>query len=132
MRVYELAGTRVLEAGDAVPDDRAAVDLIALTLSHQAKLIAVPVGLLPDGFFRLDTRIAGAIVQKFTQYRVPVAFVGDIAEHLAVSSALRAFVHETNQGRQVWFVAGDTELADRLRAQRNPADDGSPLDTVES
>lgn len=130
MRVYEQDGTRVLEAGEVVTDDRAAVDLIALSLSHQAKLIAVPVALLPDGFFRLDTRIAGAIVQKFVQYRVPVAFVGDIAAHLAASSALRAYVYETNRGRDVWFVTDEAELADRLRAQRNPTEAASPLDTV--
>ena len=130
MRVYELHGTRVIEADDTVQDDRAAVDLMALALSHQAKLIVVPVERLPDGFFRLDTRIAGPIVQKFVQYRIPVAFVGDITEHLAASSALRAFVHEINKGRQIWFVTDETELADRLSAQRNPNDTRSPLGTV--
>jgi len=130
MRVYELHGTRVIEASDTVHDDRAAVDLMALAVSHQAKLIAVPVERLPDGFFRLDTRIAGAIVQKFVQYRIPVAFVGDITEYLAASSALRAFVHEINRGRQIWFVTDETELADRLSAQRNPAEAGSPLGIV--
>lgn len=130
MRIYELAGVRVLEAGETVHDDRAAVDLMALAWSNKATLVVVPVSQLPDGFFRLDTRIAGAIVQKFVGYRTQVAFVGDISEQLAASSALRAYVYETNRGREAWFVADETELADRLRAQRNPAEAESPLGTV--
>ena len=130
MRIYELGGVRVLEADETVHDDRAAVDLMALAWSNKAKLIVVPVHLLPDGFFRLETRIAGAIVQKFVSYRIPVAIIGDITAHLAASSALRAYVHETNRGRDVWFLADETELADRLRGQRNPVDTESPLGTV--
>ena len=135
MEVRERYGVRVLECapdGETVRDDRAAVDIIAIAISQQAKLIVLPVERLPAGFFTLRTRIAGEIVQKFTQYRIPVAFVGDISGHPAASESLRAFVREANQGTAFWFVADEAELAERLRAQRNRAPAEDRLGTVGS
>ncbi|HEX4702349.1 MAG TPA: DUF4180 domain-containing protein [Pseudonocardiaceae bacterium] len=121
--VTDRHGVRVLECasdGDRVDNDRDAVDLIALALEHKAKLVVLPVPRLHGDFFTLSSRIAGEIVQKFVQYRLPVAIVGDISGHLDGSSALRAFVYEANRGNDIWFVHDKTELDDRLlRAQRN-------------
>ena len=133
-QVSERHGVRVLECapdGATVRDDRDAADLVALASSHKAKLIALPVDRLPEEFFTLRTRIAGEIVGKFATYRMPVAFVGDITAHLAASSSLRAFVHEANRGREIWFVTDHTELDERLRAKRQTesgtqAPDGMP------
>lgn len=133
--VTERNGVRVLECapdGTRLRNDRDAVDLIAFALSHKAKLIVLPTDRLPDGFFRLRTRIAGEIVQKFVQYRVPVAIIGDIDDHLTASEALRAFVHEANRGKDFWFVADHTELDDRLRAQRNHRQRADHVGTVET
>ncbi|HEX4721732.1 MAG TPA: DUF4180 domain-containing protein [Pseudonocardiaceae bacterium] len=133
--VSERHGVRVLECaphGTIVRDDRDAVDLISLAVSNKAKLIALPVDRLPAGFFSLRTRIAGEIVQKFVQYRIPVAIIGDIDEHLAASEALRAFVREINRGKDIWFVADHIELDDRLRAQQNPRRPEDHLGTVEA
>ncbi|HEY0807958.1 MAG TPA: DUF4180 domain-containing protein, partial [Pseudonocardiaceae bacterium] len=119
-QVAERHGVRVLECtpdGATVHDDRDAADLIGLAFSHKAKLIALPVDRLPEGFFSLRTRIAGEIVGKFATYRMPVVFVGDITGHLAASSSLRAFVHEANRGKEIWFVADHAELDERLRAR---------------
>lgn len=136
-QVTERHGVRVLECapdGATVRDDRDAADLIALAASHQAKLVALPVDRLPDGFFSLRTRIAGEIVGKFSNYRMPIAFVGDIGGHLAASSSLRAFVHEANRGKEIWFVADHDELDERLRAPHQSrsgiqAPDGTPAAT---
>ena len=81
--------------------------------SH-ATLIVIPVECLDDDFFRLQTRIAGELIQKFVQYRRRLAIVGDISRHLAESSALRAFVYESNRGNEVWFLATREELEQRL------------------
>lgn len=42
------------------------------------------------------------------------ALVGDISEALATSTALRAFVHESNQTGQTLFVNDRDELAQHL------------------
>ena len=56
------------------------------------------------------------MVQKFQQYGFRVVVVGDIARHVEASTALRDFVHESNNGRQLWFVADTAELDARLSA----------------
>jgi hypothetical protein len=58
--------------------------------------------------------VAGGVVQKFVNYRLRLAIVGDVAEHVTASTALRDFVREANRGGQTWFVADEAELAARL------------------
>jgi hypothetical protein len=117
MEAVEQHGVRVLSFppdGAVISDDRQAVDLIALARPHQARLLVLPVSRLHPDFFTLRTGVAGAIVQKFVQYRMPVAFLGDITGYLAASSSLRAFVYEANRGKDFWFVADESELDGRL------------------
>src|ERR1700688_1048126 len=116
-KFYELHGVRVLEC---VPDGaklqtyQDAVDLIGKTFEDRATLVVIPVECLDDEFFQLKTRIAGELIQKFVQYRRRLVILGDISRHLAESSALRAFVAESNRGKDVWFVASLDQLNDRL------------------
>ena len=116
-KFYELHGVRVLEC---VPDGAKlqtysdAVDLIGKTFENRATLIVIPVDCLDDEFFQLKTRIAGELIQKFVQYRRRLVIVGDISRHLAESSALRAFVNESNRGKEVWFLASLDDLEQRL------------------
>ena len=104
-----------LEAdGDPIstPDD--ASDLVGAAWSHQANLITVPVERLDPEFFRLSTGIAGEITQKLVNYRLRLAVVGDISEHVAESNALGDFVWESNHGNQIWFMADEQALAEKL------------------
>ncbi len=114
---YELHGVRVFElaAGEARLRTYAdAVDILSKTFENHATVMVIPVQCLDDEFFQLRTRIAGELLQKFVQYQRCVAIVGDISRHLAESSALRAFVNESNRGKDVWFLASFDELARRL------------------
>ena len=102
--------------GPPIGDEQAAVDLIGSLWGQDVAWIAVPVARLTEDFFRLRTRVAGAVVQKIVQYGFGLAVVGDISAHVAGSTALRDFVHESNQGRQLWFVADEAELDARFAA----------------
>ncbi|MFE2064829.1 DUF4180 domain-containing protein [Streptomyces sp. NPDC059467] len=113
-----LHATRVLRCapeGPALDGESAALDLVGDAMGQDAELVAVPAERVGDEFFRLRSGVAGAVVQKFVNYRLRLAVVGDISRHLADSSALRDFVYEANRGRHLWFVADDAELAERLR-----------------
>jgi hypothetical protein len=116
-KLYELHGVRVLEL---IADESKlqtyndAVELIGKSFENRATLIVIPVECLDDEFFQLSTRIAGELIQKFVQYRQRLAIVGDISGFLAESSALRAFVIESNRGKDVWFLASRAELSRRL------------------
>jgi hypothetical protein len=116
-KFYELHGVRVLECvadGAKLQTYSDAVELIGKTFENRATLIVIPVECLADEFFQLKTRIAGELIQKFVQYRRRIAIVGDISRHLAESSALRAFVSESNRGKEVWFLSSLEELNLRL------------------
>jgi hypothetical protein len=120
MQVYELHGIRVLACapdGHKLRTDRDAVDLIAEALQRGAGWIVIPVGRLDEDFFRLNTRVAGEMIQKFVDYRRHVAIVGDISQYLNESSALRAFVSESNRGRDLWFLQDSRELDSRLASE---------------
>ncbi|MEU9338822.1 DUF4180 domain-containing protein [Streptomyces sp. NPDC048290] len=114
-----LHGTGVLRCapdGPPLDGERAALDLIGETYGQEVDLVAVPVERLPDDFFRLRSGVAGAVVQKFVNYRLRLAVIGDISAQIAASDALRDFVRESNRGRHLWFVGDAAELEERLRA----------------
>lgn len=92
----------------------APTDLIAHALGERADVICLPTSRLADGFFDLRTGVAGEYAQKFVNYRIRVAVVGDISDHLERSEALRAFVNESNRGRQLWFLPTQAEVDVRL------------------
>jgi len=87
-----------------------ALDIIGEAFGKGADLVVIPASRLGSEFFRLSTGLAGAMLQKFTNYQMRVAIVGDIAEYLEKSAPLRDFVRESNRGSQVRFLASDAEL----------------------
>ena len=100
-----MSGVLVLPVdGARLRTEQDAVDVIGEAWSAAAETVVVPVERLDEGFWTLSTRVAGGILGKFTQYRMRVVVVGDIAERLAGSETLRAFVGEANQGVEVSFV----------------------------
>jgi hypothetical protein len=116
-KFYELHGVRVLECvadGTRLRTYNDAVELVGKSFENRATLIVIPVECLDDEFFQLKTRVAGELIQKFVQYRRHLVILGDISHHLAESSALRAFVAESNRGKEVWFLASLEELDNRL------------------
>jgi hypothetical protein len=103
--------------GEIIQNERAAVDLIGDALGQHAEVVVIPAERLDDAFFRLGTRVAGDIMQKFVMYGLLLVIIGDISRRVAESSALRDLVGETNQGDHVWFLSSREELDERL-AQR--------------
>ena len=58
-------------------------------------------------FFHLKNKLAGEILQKFTQYQMPLAIVGDFAKFN--SKSLNDFINESNKGKHVNFATSTTE-----------------------
>ena len=73
------------------------------------KIILHEENIVPE-FLYLKTKLAGEVLQKFVQYRMPLAVVGDFSK--CTSKSLRDFIYECNQGRQVNFVQ---ELSSALK-----------------
>ncbi len=63
-------------------------------------------------FFDLRTGIAGEILQKFSNYQMKLAIVGEFGKFN--SKALNAFIIECNRGNHVFFVGTNEEALERL------------------
>lgn len=115
--ISETHGLRVLTYEQDEPtlgSEQDAVDLIGLAFSEEANVVVVPADRVVPDFYTLSTRILGDVVRKFQQYRIRLAVVGDITKYTASSEAFRAYVHETNKGRDIWFLQTEEELSAKL------------------
>ncbi|CAN7357507.1 MULTISPECIES: DUF4180 domain-containing protein [Ensifer] len=106
-QLVEIGNTRVLRCADEggllrVAGD--ANDFLGDAWAHSADMLAIPVTRLGPDFLNLSTRVAGEVFQKFVNYRMKCAIVGDISGALESSKALGDFVRETNKGNALWFV----------------------------
>ena len=116
-KTYDLHGVRVFECpveGPPLRDDHDALAVIGEAMAQGARLIVVPARRLTPDFFQLRTAVAGAMLQKFVNYRLRLAIIGDFSAFAANSSALRAFIQESNRGGAIWFLANAGELENRL------------------
>jgi hypothetical protein len=65
----------------------------------------------PD-FFDLQTRLAGEILQKFSNYRMKLAIIGDFSKY--PGNSLRDFIYESNKSGRIFFVASIEEARNKL------------------
>jgi hypothetical protein len=110
-------GTRVLicsENGAPLRNERDAGTFLSVASALHATLVAVPVTRVEPNFFSLSTHVAGEIIQKFVNYRMRLAIIGDISAWQNQSKSFRDFVTEANRGRALWFVTDIDELERRL------------------
>jgi hypothetical protein len=63
-------------------------------------------------FFDLKNKMAGEILQKFSNYRIRLAIVGDFSKF--TSKSLGDFIYESNRGKQVHFAPSVGEALDAL------------------
>ncbi|AZA89724.1 Uncharacterised protein [Chryseobacterium nakagawai] len=66
------------------------------------KVILYEKNITPD-FFDLKTKIAGEILQKFSNYRIGLAIVGDFSKY--ESKSMRDFIFESNKTQHINFVS---------------------------
>lgn len=75
------------------------------------KIILHEKNLTPD-FFDLKNGLAGEILQKFSNYRVRLAIVGNFKEY--TSKSITDFMYESNKSRHINFVSTTAEAIDVL------------------
>ncbi|MBW5446429.1 DUF4180 domain-containing protein [Cohnella sp. CFH 77786] len=108
-------GTIAVVSGSeiVIGDVQSALDLIA-TASYETGCdrIVIPKSLISENFFDLKTGLAGEILQKFINYRVKIAIVGDLSAH--PSQSLRDFIYESNNGKDIYFLPTEQQAIDKL------------------
>lgn len=113
-QIHDVPVFMCADEGPAIGGERDVMDLIGDAGYQGAQWVVIPAGRFDEAFFQLRSRVAGDIVQKFVQYGLGIAVIGDISRHTEASSALRDFVRESNRGRQTWFLTDIEELRERL------------------
>lgn len=84
-------------------DVQSAIDLMATVhYEHGCNRMIVHKSAINEEFFELRTRLAGDILQKYTNYQMKLAIIGDF--YLYTSKALRDFIYESNNGRDIFFL----------------------------
>lgn len=93
----------VIRALDApIADVSSAIDLLAsIWYETGCSAMVLPKDCLDESFFRLSSGLAGEILQKFVNYQMRLAVVGDFSHY--TSKPLKDFISESNRGGQVGF-----------------------------
>jgi hypothetical protein len=88
------------------------LDIMADAGYHDSNCIVIRKESLPADFFDLRTGLAGEILQKFSNYRVRLAVIGDFSGF--ESKSLKDFIRESNKRGTVNFVGSLEEALSRL------------------
>lgn len=99
-----------------ITDVQSAVDLLAAVMfetgcSHMILHKAA----ICEEFFDLRTKLAGEVLQKFINYRMKTAIVGDFSMY--TSRSLKDFIHESNQGQSIYFVNSEKQAAEKFSSE---------------
>lgn len=105
--------TQVETEETLITDVQSALDLMA-TVRYEtgADRMILPKVALDERFFVLSSGLAGDILQKFVNYQLKIAIVGDYSGYN--SKPLRDFIYESNNGSHVFFVATVEEALEKL------------------
>ncbi len=98
----------IQSASVLITDVQSALDLMAtVSFEHKCNSMVIPKECICEDFFDLKTKLAGDILQKFTNYNFNVTIVGDFSVY--TSKSLKDFMYESNKGTQVRFVSSENQ-----------------------
>jgi PadR family transcriptional regulator, regulatory protein AphA len=92
-----------------------ALDIIGACFENDTFLVLLVDGSLSDDFFRLRTGLAGAVLQKFSNYGVKAALVLDGKKR--VQGKFNDLLNELRSGRDIRAFEGEAEAEAWLLAQ---------------
>ena len=96
-----------------IADVQSALDLMA-TVRYETGTdrMILPKAALDERFFVLSSGLAGDVLQKFVNYQLKLAIVGDFSVY--TSKPLKDFIYESNNANHVFFVASTEEAVAKL------------------
>jgi hypothetical protein len=96
-----------------ITDVQSALDFVAsIAYEMDCNYIILNKEAITEDFFVLSTRLAGDILQKFINYYIKFAVVGEFAHY--TSKPLKDFMYESNRGKDVFFVGTEEEAITKL------------------
>ncbi|HWP79021.1 MAG TPA: DUF4180 domain-containing protein [Candidatus Acidoferrum sp.] len=98
-----------------IVDAGSALDLMAtVRYEMDCNRVAIRKEAIAEDFFVLSTGLAGEILQKFVNYRMKLAVIGDFSGYR--SKPLKDFMYESNRGSHIFFVPTEEEAVKKLLA----------------
>jgi hypothetical protein len=102
-RINDTRIAEVISGSRVIGSIEEGVDLLGnLYYQDFDKIMIHEENIIPD-FFELKNGMAGEILQKFSNYRVRLAIIGDFSKY--TSASFNDFLHESNKHRHINFVA---------------------------
>ena len=115
IETHQINDTKIAEViseGTVINSVEDGLDLLGnLYYQDFDKIIIHEKNVTPD-FFDLKNRMAGEILQKFSNYRVRLAIVGDFSKY--TSKSMNDFIYESNKGGFINFVNSQSEAVQVL------------------
>jgi hypothetical protein len=102
----------ILPESEMISSTEEILDIMADAGYNGCTGLIIYAGTLNSDFFDLKTKIAGDILQKFSNYRMKLAVIGDFSD--IKSKSLRDFIRESNTFGVINFVASLDEALSRL------------------
>ena len=104
----------VISSNDIIITDvQSALDFMA-TVNYEAgcnRMILNKSSICED-FFHLKTQLAGDVLQKFTNYQIKIAIIGDFSVYS--SNSLKDFIYESNKGKSIFFLSNEKQAIEKL------------------
>ncbi len=96
-----------------IKDTQTAIDFImSVKYETNCSKIAINKDAIIEDFFILSKGIAGEILQKFINYQIKFAIIGDYSKY--TSKPLKDFIYESNKGKDIFFVETEDEAVKLL------------------
>lgn len=86
----------VVSTAEPVSSENDALDMIALCWEHEANALMINYETLSENFFKLKTKVAGNIIQKFVNYNIKVAAI--VPQETIQKGRFKEMALETNKG----------------------------------
>lgn len=97
----------ILEPGEKISNIDDVLDMIGNASYNDCFSLIVDKDNLDASFFNLRTGFAGEMLQKFSNYGMRIAIIGDFSAY--TSKSLQDFIYECNKGNQVFFKGSREE-----------------------
>lgn len=107
-------GVAIIKSKKVIIEDVAsAVDFVMeIKYKTNCDRIALNKSAISEDFFILGSGLAGEILQKFVNYGIRFVIYGDYS--IYTSKPLKDFIYESNQGKDIFFVATEDEAVEML------------------
>ena len=119
IEIHQINNTKIVEVVSdtlVIKSSEDGLDLLGNLYYQDVDKIIIHEKSITPGFFDLKSGMAGEILQKFSNYRVQLAIVGDFSKY--TSKSMKDFIFESNKKRQINFLNSTTEALNILSGKK--------------